>query len=174
MIAGLLRRRLVGPEQVWGSHPRPARREELAGRYGINVVESNREAAVAARTEAGASVVVVAVKPQRVGKVLSELRGALGAGQLLVSIVAGARMETLTPGLAEAIGVERGVLVIAVAPGVPAHESGLLDGDVILRANGRDIDSVGDLSLALAKSDDKSVRLDVARKGKVRQVTLRW
>jgi pyrroline-5-carboxylate reductase len=114
MIAGLLRRRLVGPEQVWGSHPRPARREELAGRYGINVVESNREAAVAARTDAGASVVVVAVKPQRVGKVLSELRGALGAGQLLVSIVAGARMETLTAELGHAA-------VVRAMPNTPAQ-----------------------------------------------------
>jgi S1-C subfamily serine protease len=89
--------------------------------------------------------------------------------------LAGARVETLTPGLAEAIGVERGVLVISVAPGVPAQESGLLDGDVIVKANGRDVGTVRDLRLALAaKSDQKSVKLDVARKGKVRQVTLRW
>ncbi len=88
--------------------------------------------------------------------------------------LAGARMETLTPGLAEAIGVERGVLVISVAPGTPGHESGLMDGDVILRADGREIGSIRDLGLLLARSDEKAVRLDVARKGKVRVVTLRW
>ena len=102
MIAGLLRRRLVEPAQVTGSHPRASRRAELRERYGIEVVESNREAAVAAQTETGASVVVVAVKPQRVGKVLGELRGALGESQLLVSIVAGARMETLAGELGHA------------------------------------------------------------------------
>jgi serine protease Do len=88
--------------------------------------------------------------------------------------VAGARMETITPGLGDAIGVERGVLVLSVAPGVPAHESGLVDGDVILRANGRDIATVRDLRALMVSSEEKAVKLDVARKGKVRQVTLRW
>jgi len=114
MIAGLLRRELVGPAQVAGSHPRPARREELAARYGIRMFESNREAASAAQTDAGASVVVVAVKPQRVGKVLGELRGALGAGQLLLSIVAGARMETLAGELGHGA-------VVRAMPNTPAQ-----------------------------------------------------
>jgi membrane-associated protease RseP (regulator of RpoE activity) len=88
--------------------------------------------------------------------------------------LAGAHMETITPGLGETIGVERGVLVISVPPGGPAHESGLIDGDVILKANGRDVRSVLELRRLVAGSDGRSVKLDVARKGKVRQVTLRW
>ena len=114
MIAGLLRRRLVGPAQITGSHPRPARREELRERYQINVVESNREAVAAAQAEGGASVVVVAVKPQRVGKVLGELRGALRESQLLVSIVAGARMETLSGELGHAA-------IVRAMPNTPAQ-----------------------------------------------------
>jgi pyrroline-5-carboxylate reductase len=108
MIAGLLRRELVTPAQVVGSHPRPARREELQERYGVRMVESNREAALAADDgdapddATPASIVVVAVKPQRVGKVLGELRGALDSRQLLLSIVAGARMETLAGELGHA------------------------------------------------------------------------
>src|SRR3712207_3046391 len=75
MIAGLLRRQLVTRAQVTGSHPRPARRDELQNQYGIRVVESNAEAA--RRTDASApSVVVIAVKPQRVGRVLQEIREA--------------------------------------------------------------------------------------------------
>src|SRR2546423_11638102 len=71
MIAGILRRQLVSRGQIVGSHPRPARRDELQTQYGIRMVESNREAATlsdAARQEeiAGASVVVLAVKPQRI------------------------------------------------------------------------------------------------------------
>jgi serine protease Do len=88
--------------------------------------------------------------------------------------IAGARMETITPGLGEAVGVGRGVLVLAVAPGQPAHESGLMDGDVILRADGREIGSVRELSTVVEHADHRAVRLDVSRKGKVRQVTLRW
>jgi pyrroline-5-carboxylate reductase len=101
MIAGLLRRELVTPAQVSGSHPRPARREELQSRYGIRVVEGNREALKHADAdapgaeEADASIVVIAVKPQRIGKVLHELRGALNGEQLVLSIVAGARAETI-------------------------------------------------------------------------------
>ncbi|HEV3470090.1 MAG TPA: pyrroline-5-carboxylate reductase [Pyrinomonadaceae bacterium] len=118
MIAGLLRRELVAPEQITGSHPRPARREELRGRYRIRVVEGNREAAAASRPGGGAaapaSVVVIAVKPQRVGKVLGELRGALEGGQLALSIVAGARLETLAGELGHAA-------VVRAMPNTPAQ-----------------------------------------------------
>jgi hypothetical protein len=88
--------------------------------------------------------------------------------------LAGAQMESLSPGLAEAIGVEHGVLVISVPPGVPAHEAGLVDGDVIVRADGRAVHSVHELSRVLASAGGRAVRLDVSRKGTVRQVTLRW
>ena len=92
----------------------------------------------------------------------------------LANGLAGAHMETISRGLGEAIGVKRGVLVISVAPGVPAAESGLVDGDVILKADGRDIASVDDLRRALAESADRAVTLDVARRGKTRRVVLKW
>jgi pyrroline-5-carboxylate reductase len=99
MIAGLLRRQLVARTQIVGSHPRAARREEMQTQYGIRMFDDNREAAVfrdpQAAHEPSASVVVLAVKPQRVGRVLQELKGALSESQLVLSIVAGARMETI-------------------------------------------------------------------------------
>lgn len=105
MVAGLLRRRLVAPAQITASHPRAARRDELAARYRIRAVESNRDAATAARDRPAAAVdernavapslVVLAVKPQRVGGVLQELRGAVAPTQLVLSVVAGARAETI-------------------------------------------------------------------------------
>jgi pyrroline-5-carboxylate reductase len=49
IIAGLLRRRLVAAEQVVGSHPRPARREELYAKYGVRMFESNRETVLASQ-----------------------------------------------------------------------------------------------------------------------------
>src|ERR1043166_14258 len=98
IIAGLLRKKLVGPDQVAGSHPRQARREELHVKYGIEMFEQNREAALdAAPAEAnGGSLVVLAVKPQRLHGVLAELKGALVKEQLVVSIVAGAKIETIS------------------------------------------------------------------------------
>ncbi len=91
-----------------------------------------------------------------------------------ISGLAGARVETITPGLGEVIGVERGILVISVTPGVPAYQSGLTDGDVILKADGREVTSVHELQQLMAAADERSMRLDVAKRGTVRQVTLRW
>jgi pyrroline-5-carboxylate reductase len=99
MIAGLLRRQLVSRTQIVGSHPRAARREEMQTQYGIRMFDDNREAATfpsaQAAQEPSASVVILAVKPQRVGRVLGELKGALSESQLVLSIVAGARMEAI-------------------------------------------------------------------------------
>jgi pyrroline-5-carboxylate reductase len=114
MLAGLLRRALVTPSQVAASHPRPARREELRGRYGIEVFEDNREAATARADTAGRSVVVLAVKPQRLGGVLEELNGALAQGQLALSIVAGARIESIAGGLSHPA-------VVRAMPNTPAQ-----------------------------------------------------
>jgi len=102
VIAGLLRRQLVPAEQIVGSHPRAARREELYTKYGVRMFEDNREAVLAAQsvevaneTTPGASLVILAVKPQRLNKVLHELKGALYPDQLVVSIVAGAKTATI-------------------------------------------------------------------------------
>jgi pyrroline-5-carboxylate reductase len=103
IIAGLLRQKLVTPEQITGSHPRAARRDELQQRYGMRVFESNREAATmplatenASATEARTnSIIILGVKPQRLNLVLNELKGALHPDQLVLSIVAGARGETI-------------------------------------------------------------------------------
>jgi pyrroline-5-carboxylate reductase len=105
IIAGLLRRQLVKPEQIVGSHPREARRAELKEKYGIEVVAGNLEAAAfghkagsggGAVDHSSGSIVVLAVKPQRLGGILKELRGELQEDQLVLSIIAGAWMETIT------------------------------------------------------------------------------
>jgi pyrroline-5-carboxylate reductase len=89
IIAGLLRKKLVGPEQIAGSHPRQARREEMHVKYGIEMFEQNRDAVT------DSSMFVLAVKPQRLHRVLEELKGALVKEQLVVSIVAGAKIATI-------------------------------------------------------------------------------
>src|SRR5690348_10712874 len=95
MIAGLLRKKLISADNVVGSHPRQARREELHVKYGIEMFEHNREAATAAAPEApdAASIVILAVKPQRLSRVLDELKGAIHSDQVVVSIVAGAKIQ---------------------------------------------------------------------------------
>jgi len=97
IIAGLLRKQLVGPEQIVGSHPREPRREEMHVKYGIEMFESNRDAVVDTAPEGpdDSSIIVLAVKPQRLRHVLEELKGSLVKEQLVVSVVAGATIESM-------------------------------------------------------------------------------
>jgi pyrroline-5-carboxylate reductase len=96
IIAGLLRRKLVAPGQILGSHPRAHRREELESKYGIRVVEANGEAVTLGHDRAGQnSIVILAVKPQRLGTVLGDLSTRLKPEQLVLSIIAGVQIETI-------------------------------------------------------------------------------
>jgi len=108
IIAGLLRKKLVGPEQISGSHPRQARREEMHVKYGVEMFENNRDAI------ADSSVFVLAVKPQRLHRVLEELKGALVKEQLVVSIVAGAKIATIAEELLHAS-------IVRAMPNTPAQ-----------------------------------------------------
>ena len=59
MIAGLVKNKMVTPEQVLVSGPRQERVEELQERYGVQPFTDNSAAAK------DADVVVLSVKPQR-------------------------------------------------------------------------------------------------------------
>ena len=89
MIAGLIRGQLVAPSQVIASHPRAERREQLAQAHGIRVTGSNVEAV------GGADVVLLAVKPQMLARVGREIGPHLAAGQLVLSVIAGATTKAL-------------------------------------------------------------------------------
>lgn len=93
MIAGLLRMSIVGPGQIVASHPRSARRDELKAKYGIEVFEKNQDA-VSALPKDG--TVVLSIKPQRLSAAMSDIESEIGGDHLVVSIVAGATVETLT------------------------------------------------------------------------------
>jgi pyrroline-5-carboxylate reductase len=108
IIAGLLADRAVQSGTLVASHPRRDRREALAERHGIRPVARNRDALD------GADVVVLAVKPQMLGRVMRELRGGLDAGQVVVSIVAGATLRTLVDGLQHAA-------VVRAMPNTPSQ-----------------------------------------------------
>ena len=96
MIAGLLANRAVTPGMLAASHPRRERRELLAERHGFTPVAANRDVL------ADAEIVVLAVKPQMLARVIRELRGKIGQDQVVLSIVAGATLRTLVDGLQHA------------------------------------------------------------------------
>ncbi|WP_287232832.1 Do family serine endopeptidase [Mesorhizobium sp.] len=63
----------------------------------------------------------------------------------------GVRLQEITPSIAEALGIPgKGALVASVEPGSPAEQAGIQAGDVITHFNGKDIQSVHDLTLAAA------------------------
>jgi pyrroline-5-carboxylate reductase len=93
MINGLLTNHLVEPGLLVASHPREKRRQELEEHYGIRTLADNRAAA------GGARIVVLSVKPQVLPGVLRELQGGIRHDALVLSIVAGARLEVITTAL---------------------------------------------------------------------------
>lgn len=92
MIKGLLNRELVSPAQIAASDVHIDRCETLRAMYGVRATVRNAEAS------AGADVVVLAVKPQVMARVLDELRNNIKPGALMLSIAAGVPISTIAEG----------------------------------------------------------------------------
>ncbi|HEX4467892.1 MAG TPA: PDZ domain-containing protein [Gemmatimonadaceae bacterium] len=89
--------------------------------------------------------------------------------------VVGAKLVAITDeSLGHIFGVSSGVLVTEVF-GDPAESSGLRGGDVITRADGRDITDVAQLRrIVAAHGGDRNVELEIVRQKRTRVLTLRW
>jgi pyrroline-5-carboxylate reductase len=106
LLSGLLRAgRSV--DDVVITERRPERAAELVERYGVKVLD-NAEAAGAADT------VVLVVKPQDIGGLLTEIRDVVSPGTLVVSIAAGISTAFVEQRLPD------GVAVVRVMPNTPA------------------------------------------------------
>lgn len=91
--------------------------------------------------------------------------------------LAGATMTSINEDLESLTGVDEGILVLRVAPGTPAATSGLRGGDVIIRVNDEDCESVRDLQRAMQRASSKGVKriaLVVSRKQREMPITLQW
>jgi pyrroline-5-carboxylate reductase len=93
MLAAVLEEGLVRPEAISVSDVSQDRRKALVQKYGVAATASNLEAI------SDKEIVVLAVKPQNLAEVTAELAGKLKAGQAVLSIIAGAKIETLSKGL---------------------------------------------------------------------------
>jgi pyrroline-5-carboxylate reductase len=89
MLSGILKNKLTKPENILTSGPFIERVTELHDKYGTQPFTNNREAA------AKADVVILSVKPQRLEKVLVDLKGSLKKDALILSIVAGASITKI-------------------------------------------------------------------------------
>jgi pyrroline-5-carboxylate reductase len=104
---GLVKAGLTAAERLVASDPAAEARDRFARITGGKTTADNLEVARAA------DVIFLAVKPQQMGKVLSELRGRVGGEKLVVSIAAGIRLAVL----AEALGPE--ARLVRVMPNTP-------------------------------------------------------
>jgi pyrroline-5-carboxylate reductase len=93
MISGLLRQQLARPENLMAADTRQERVEELQQKYALRPFTDNNQAV------ANANVVVLSVKPQRLTEVLHNLKGAVPAEAVVLSIVAGAKIQKISKGL---------------------------------------------------------------------------
>lgn len=95
-------------------------------------------------------------------------------GGWTTTVVAGAEVARMNRGLRDVFGVESGVLVLSVAPGSPAAAGGLRSGDVIQRVNDDAVASPQAFQRAVLGCTTKTAKVDVVRKKKGEQLTLRW
>ena len=98
----------VPPERIIASDPLIERGKELQDLYGVRITTDN----VAAASEA--DIVILAVKPQVLPRVLPELRGHVKPAALVFSIVAGMPISTISSGLNHEA-------VVRVMPNTPAQ-----------------------------------------------------
>ncbi len=96
MIQGVLKKQIAQAANIVAAGPRPERGQALHEQFGVQVTTDNCAAV------AGSQVVVLAVKPQVLPHVLPSLRGKIDSEALVLSIVAGARIDTIVTGLAHA------------------------------------------------------------------------
>lgn len=106
-IGGLLAAKMAEPADVWATDPSDARRDLIKQRFGIRVGSDNHAAA------RWADIVLLAVKPQVLDSVLTDLSSSL-SGRLIVSIAAGVSIQHVADRLSA------GARIVRVMPNAPA------------------------------------------------------
>ncbi len=108
MLNAVLDKGLSTADSIFVSDISDARRQQLEQKYGVSVSSNNR--LVAERGD----VVILAIKPQNLTEVMAELKGQLKLTQLVLSIIAGARIAALCRGLDHSC-------VVRAMPNTPAQ-----------------------------------------------------
>jgi len=108
MLSAILAKGLSTPQAISVSDIDKARCRYLEQEYSVAVTSSNRLAVTKG------DVVLLAIKPQNLAEVMAELNGQLKSTQLVLSIIAGARINTLRLGLKHS-------RVVRAMPNMPAR-----------------------------------------------------
>jgi len=108
LASGIIAGNLVAAENITISDVAEERRDYLKKKYGITTTEKNDDVVK------GTDIVILAIKPQNMGDVLSEITGFVDESKLVISIAAGIRIKFMEGSLG------KGAHVIRVMPNTPA------------------------------------------------------
>src|SRR3954471_7519874 len=142
LIRGLLASKSVTADQIVASDVRAEHLKELETKYGIKTFSDNRQLA------AVSNLVVLAVKPQVIDRVLDQMADAFLPDTLLVSIAAGVPIRSLEARLPEHVHVVRAMpntaaIALAgatgIAPGARATPQDIEDTQAMFNAIGRSV-----------------------------------
>jgi pyrroline-5-carboxylate reductase len=142
LIAGVLSSGWREPGELVATARHQERLDDLEARYSIRTSLSNIEAVQ------GASVVVIAVKPQDIDGLLGEIGGTIGADQTVVSIAAAIPTARIEGHLSAHVPVVRVMPNTAMtvhegmaglAPGSHAEEEHLAQAEEVLASVGRSV-----------------------------------
>ena len=108
IIIGLIKRQVINAPHITAAGPNLERLEELENKYKI---KSDLDNANAVRE---ADVVILCIKPQKLPIVMADLHGVIPPDALVISIVAGATLQSLIKGLDH-------TTVVRAMPNTPAQ-----------------------------------------------------
>jgi pyrroline-5-carboxylate reductase len=108
MLAAILSKALAEPASVSISDVSRERLDHLKKQYSVHVTADNTEAV------SDKDVVILAVKPQNLAEVLKGLKGKLQSNQLVLSIIAGAKIQAISQELSHSA-------VVRAMPNTPAR-----------------------------------------------------
>ena len=141
MIGGLVRHRILEPDQIIAAGPRRERGEQLNARYGVRHTTDNVEAADAAQ------IIVLSVKPQFIDDILPYDPSGIEQKDLVLSIAAGVTIDHLferfgNPHIARAMPntpakIGKGISVWTATPNV--GDNGRVQAKAILGALGEEV-----------------------------------
>lgn len=108
IISGVINSGSAKPEQITASDISHIRLTDVNSKYNIHTIDSNQEAVK------GKDVIVLSVKPQVFNQIADDLRGRIENDQLVLSIMAGVKIDTINMLLTHKA-------VVRVMPNTPAQ-----------------------------------------------------
>jgi hypothetical protein len=156
-----MKRRWVDNQAEFQEHLELAQRAQMEARVQARELSEERAAAGTQRARAAYEEALA-------------LSGRRPLTPLIVgqSFVAGAKLYPMTPWLAEVFQVDEGVVVWEVIEGTPAHEAGLVGGDVIIRVGGEPVSSLEEVRFGMGYFETP-LTIRVIRKGDPVEITIR-